>query len=87
MNNAYSMDCNSRYVFLSFDSIKTKTKTKTIYFLSITIYLGGEWWFLRNLIGSAISEYPALFTSEENKMASHFASFNDDDDDNFIYSR
>ena len=27
MNNAYSMDCNSRYVFLSFDSIKTKTKS------------------------------------------------------------
>ena len=25
--NVYSMDCNSRYVFLSFDSIKTKTKT------------------------------------------------------------
>ena len=28
--------------------------------------------FLRNVIGSSISEYPALFTSKQNKMASSF---------------
>ena len=34
-------------------------------------YLAGEQ-FLCNLICSSISEYPALLTSEENKMASSF---------------
>ena len=35
-----------------------------------------RWWivflFLSNLIDSSISEYPALLTSEQNKMASSF---------------
>ena len=35
-------------------------------------YLAGKDRFLRNLIGSSISEHPALFTFEQNKMASHF---------------
>ena len=30
---------------------------------------------MRNLIGSSISEYPALFTSEQNKMATSFVYF------------
>ena len=29
---------------------------------------------LRNVIGSSVSEYPALFASERNKMASRFVS-------------
>ena len=40
----------------------------------ISIYLAGGLCFLRNLIGSSISEYPALFTPVENKMASSYVS-------------
>ena len=29
---------------------------------------------MRNLIGSSVSEYPAVFTFRQNKMASHFVS-------------
>ena len=34
--------------------------------------------FLHNLIGSSITEYPALFTSEQNKMASSFVYVTDE---------
>ena len=37
--------------------------------------LQGNSVFLLNLIGSSISEYPALLTYEEKKMASCFVSF------------
>ena len=37
-----------------------------------SLHLAGEQRSLRNLIGSSISEYPALLTSERNKMACHF---------------
>ena len=40
----------------------------------ISIYQAGEKCLLHNLIGSSISEYPAIFTSEQNKMASSFVS-------------
>ena len=41
----------------------------------ISMYLAGEFCFMRNLIGPSISEYPVLFTSELNKMATSFVYF------------
>ena len=40
----------------------------------ISIYLACGSCFLRNLIGSSTSEYPALLISEQNKMAFSFVS-------------
>ena len=46
---------------------------KIVIFL-LNIYLGGEQCFLHNVVGSSISEYPALFTIQQNKMSSRFVS-------------
>ena len=43
-----------------------------------SIYLVGEY-CLYNLIGSCISEYPALFTSKQNKMTSSFVSVTEEE--------
>ena len=43
-----------------------------LYIMNISINIAGGWCFLRNLIGSSISECPALFTSKQNKMASSY---------------
>ena len=45
----------------------------------ISMYLAGKQCFLRNLTGSPILEYPALFTSMQNKMASLFVKVTEED--------
>ena len=45
----------------------------------IIIYLAGEWYFSRKLIGSSISEFSALFTFKQNKMASSFGSVTEEE--------
>ena len=52
--------------------LSTALQYNVMYIYIFSIYLTGGWYFLRNLIGSSISGYPALFTSEQNKMASSY---------------
>lgn len=43
-----------------------------IWHIWYTSQVNSVFFFLHNLIGSSIWEYPALFTSKQNKMASCF---------------
>ena len=54
----------------------TFSKLKITLFI---IYLAGGWCFLGNMIGSPISEYPALFTSEQSIMASSYVYFTEEE--------
>ena len=61
---------NCRILFVkTFLLLKNKCLSRISAF---SMYFAGEQCFLRNLIGSSIPEYPAPFTSEQNKMASSF---------------